>query len=209
MRALSLAIVTMQSFKTHALHSIIVSTSVAPWTPDTAVIGACLESIRACPALRQVPLYVVADAIPSEEEVMELPEVDAQKWAPQWRAKRGAYEGEYMPLLQQRLDDMATDTGGTVTLVKLPAFGHLVGTVRAGLEACGATDDDVVLLTQHDLKISDPASLSSDVPHLVEAISSRSSPVEYVLLNRDHNNAPRSTEWLCPEPAGLGKWASS
>ena len=189
---------------TSSLHSIIVSTSVAPWTPDVKVVARCLESLRACPTLAPVPLWVVADAIPSESEITKLPAVDAEKWAHQWREKRVAYERKYLPSLERLVQDLGKRPGcGSAKLIRLSEFGHLVGTVRAGFEACGAEKDDVILVTQHDLALADPFAFSASVPVLSSALRSRDSPVEYVLLNRDYNNAPRSRAWLSPSPVSL------
>ena len=55
-------------------------------------------------------------------------------------------------------------------------------------------------------KLSHPTSLSTHVRSIVDSLRSPDSPVEYVLLNRDHNDSPRAVSWLQPQadtPTGV------
>ena len=70
----------------HSVHSVIVSTSVARTTPSLDHLRACVSAVASHPALADVPLYVVADAIPTAAEAASLPSVDRDKWAPLWAA---------------------------------------------------------------------------------------------------------------------------
>jgi hypothetical protein len=184
---------------TSSLHSIIVSTSVGPYESprlQLATVQATIDSYSR--AFTGVPIIVAADAVPTEQEIQSLPPVDADKWASLWREKRDAYENEYLPALQSYLSQLPSPS----KLVCLDKFGHLIGTVRAGLDACGAGDDDVVLITQHDLQLAfEDTTIREDTPLIVESLSSGDSAAQYVLLNRDSNDAPRSAEWLCPQEA--------
>ena len=57
----------------------------------------------------------------------------------------------------------------------------------------------VVLVTQHDLVLADPALLDDRLPGIANALCKSSSNVKYILLNRDSNNAPRTVTWLQPQ----------
>ena len=80
-------------------------------------------------------------------------------------------------------------------LDRRPAFGHLAGSVAAGLEESGAEDDDVVLFTQHDLPLCKAPPLSE----ICAALRDATSPVDYVLLSRDADGAPRFRDWFFGE----------
>mmetsp|Transcript_24993 Transcript_24993/g.56250 ORF Transcript_24993/g.56250 Transcript_24993/m.56250 type:complete len:410 (+) Transcript_24993:100-1329(+) len=209
----------------HPVHSVIVSTSIAPWTPCVETVRVALESLIECESLAQTPIFVVADKVPDADEIASLPEVDALKWAELWASKGRAYEDEYLPQLEVWLESASAQRAAPCKLVKLEAFGHLVGTVRAGLDACGAGEDDVVLITQHDLALSkhgksstilDAALLSHsfgtrgrEPSALAKALADPADPVEYVLLNRDVNGSPRSIGWLAPTPTNFDGGPSS
>jgi len=186
-----------------SVHSIIISTSIADWTPSIAHLGACLRSIEECEALKGASILVVADCIPSAAEVAALPEVDAAKWAPLWHSKRASYD-EYLSLVEAQIEAL-----GRVRLVRLEQFGHLVGTVRRGIDESGASSDDVVLIMQHDLALASPSRLSQQVKAVTATLRDPQSPVQYVLLNRDCNDAPRSVSWLRPEPVVADETAAA
>ena len=120
------------------VHSIICSTSISDTAPSTANIKEALRSLRKCPRLLDTPLVVVADKVPTDEEMIRLAPVDRDKWAALWKAKRDDYE-LYLDALETWIPNLP---GGQARLVRLAEFGHLVGTVECGLACCGAEDND-------------------------------------------------------------------
>ena len=199
------AIVAISTTAALDVHSVIVSTSVSRTTPSLDHLRACVSAVASHPALADVPLYVVADAIPTAAEAASLPSVDRDKWAPLWAAKGAAYRDEYLPRVARLLDQ----THSRATLVELPAFGHLVGTVRAGLDACGAAGDDAVLFLQHDLALDASVVDARALRGCVAALRAPGARVDYVLLNRDDNAAPRANAWLSPlAPLGAAEAAA-
>lgn len=149
----------------HPLKLIVVTTSVTETAPCIGQISTCLDSLRPL----NCEIRVVADAIPDQEEIDSLADIDADKWRKVWGLRK-EYE-EYLERLESIVD-----------VVRAPSFGHLAGTVRLGLRDCA--DEDRVLVTQHDLR------LFGHIPF------DEMERFDYVLLNRDDPESPRSIAWL-------------
>ncbi|KAJ1456707.1 hypothetical protein M885DRAFT_517130 [Pelagophyceae sp. CCMP2097] len=165
-----------------ALSKVVIATSVSVAAPCTAQIEATIQSYLRLGA----PVEVVADAIPTAADAIGLDTIDAGKWEAQWRASAAAYE-----VYLDRLEALTFD--GRVTVRRAPAFGHLVGSVRLGLD--GMDGDDVVLVTQHDLVLG-PALDEGAVAAICASIVDAAHPARYVLLERDANSSPRSRRWF-------------
>ena len=167
------------------LRAVLVTTSIADWTPSLDPIRATLQSLECLDAAETL---VVADALPSEREAEALSPLDGDKWRQLYEEKAEAYD-TYLDDLQ-RLCDARPAT----TLLRQATFGHLVGSVRAGFDNLKCDADDVVLITQHDLALQ-RAPPVRDVCELL-----RQKDVDYVLLSRDADGAPRFVDWFYASP---------
>ena len=126
------------------LRAVLVTTSIADWTPCLDPIRATLQSLECLDAAETL---VVADALPSEREAEALSPLDGDKWRQLYEEKAEAYD--------TYLNDLQTlcDARPATTLLRQATFGHLVGSVRAGFNNLKCAADDVVLITQHDLAL--------------------------------------------------------
>ena len=123
---------------------VLVTTSIADWTPSLDPIRATLQSLECLDAAETL---VVADALPSEREAEALSPLDGDKWRQLYEEKAEAYD-TYLNDLQQ-----LCDARPATSLLRQASFGHLVGSVRAGFNNLKCAADDVVLITQHDLAL--------------------------------------------------------
>ena len=126
------------------LRAVLVTTSIADWTPSLDPIRATLQSLECLDAAETL---VVADALPSEREAEALSPLDGDKWRQLYVEKARAYD-TYLEKLQQ-----LCDARPSTKLLRQATFGHLVGSVRAGFASLECAADDVVLITQHDLAL--------------------------------------------------------
>lgn len=163
------------------LSGIVVTTSVSGWMPSTERLEASLGSLVGMAPV-MAPVKIVCDALPTFEEAETLKEIDAGKWRSHWKETTYA---EY----KRRVRKVAEAYKAEV--IEATTFGHLAGSVRLGLE--DYNDDDVVFITQHDLRIIDPGSLPVDT--ICDRIRDRG-PTRYVLLQRDAPDSPRSTQFF-------------
>jgi hypothetical protein len=172
------------------LRAVLVTTSIADWTPSLDPIRATLQSLECLDAAETL---VVADALPSEREAAALSPLDGDKWRQLYEEKAEAYD-TYLNDLQE-----LCDARSATSLIRQATFGHLVGSVRAGFNNLKCAADDVVLITQHDLALL-RAPPVADVCELL-----RKDDVDYVLLSRDADGAPRFVDWFYPSPQGFDK----
>ena len=126
------------------LRAVLVTTSIADWTPSLDPIRATLQSLECLDAAETL---VVADALPSEREAEALSPLDGDKWRQLYEEKAEAYD-TYLNDLQE-----LCDARPATSLIRQATFGHLVGSVRAGFNNLKCAADDVVLITQHDLAL--------------------------------------------------------
>ncbi len=168
------------------LRAVLVTTSIADWTPSLDPIRATLQSLECLDAAETL---VVADALPSEREAEALSPLDGDKWRQLYEEKADAYD-TYLNDLQQ-----LCDARPATRLLRQATFGHLVGSVRAGFASLECDADDVVLITQHDLALL-RAPPVEDVCELLR----EDDDVDYVLLSRDADGAPRFVDWFYASP---------
>ena len=126
------------------LRAVLVTTSIADWTPSLDPIRATLQSLECLDAAETI---VVADALPTTNEAEALSPLDGDKWRELYVEKAQAYD-TYLNGLQQ-----LCDARPATSLIRQATFGHLVGSVRAGFASLECAADDVVLITQHDLAL--------------------------------------------------------
>ena len=126
------------------LRAVLVTTSIADWTPSLDPIRATLQSLECLDAAETI---VVADALPTTNEAEALSPLDGDKWRQLYEEKAEAYD-TYLNDLQQ-----LCDARPATRLLRQATFGHLVGSVRAGFNNLKCAADDVVLITQHDLAL--------------------------------------------------------
>ena len=167
------------------LRAVLVTTSIADWTPSLDPIRATLQSLECLDAAETL---VVADALPSEREAAALSPLDGDKWRQLYVEKAKAYDA-YLNGLQQ-----LCDARPATRLLRQATFGHLVGSVRAGFNNLKCAADDVVLITQHDLALL----RAPPVRDVCELLSE--DDVDYVLLSRDADGAPRFVDWFYASP---------
>ena len=167
------------------LRAVLVTTSIADWTPSLDPIRATLQSLECLDAAETL---VVADALPSEREAEALSPLDGDKWRQLYEEKAEAYD-TYLHDLQE-----LCDARPATTLLRQATFGHLVGSVRAGFNTLKCDADDVVLITQHDLALS----RAPPVEDVCELLGE--DDVDYVLLSRDADGAPRFVDWFYASP---------
>lgn len=173
----------------HLISRVIVATSVAPWTPDLTPLRVTLESLARLDAAETV---VVADALPAPGEAETLDDLDGGKWRDAWAGQRDAYDA-YLAAAET-----LCAARPRTTLDRRPSFGHLAGSVRAGLD--GLADDAVVFVTQHDLRLC----AAPPAARVAAALRDRESPVDYVLLDRDADGSPRFAHWFGDAPRADG-----
>jgi len=173
----------------HLISRVIVATSVAPWTPDLTPLRVTLESLARLDAAETV---VVADALPAPGEAETLDDLDGGKWRDAWAGQRDAYDA-YL----EKAAALCAARPRT-TLDRRPSFGHLAGSVRAGLD--GLADDAVVFVTQHDLRLC----AAPPAARVAAALRDKESPVDYVLLDRDADGSPRFAHWFGDAPRADG-----
>ena len=167
------------------LRAVLVTTSIADWTPSLDPIRATLQSLECLDATETL---VVADALPSEREAEALSPLDGDKWRQLYEEKAEAYD-TYLNGLQE-----LCDARPATTLLRQATFGHLVGSVRAGFNNLKCAADDVVLITQHDLALL----RAPPVRDVCELLGE--DDVDYVLLSRDADGAPRFVDWFYASP---------
>ena len=102
------------------LRAVLVTTSIADWTPSLDPIRATLQSLECLDAAETL---VVADAaLPSEREAEALSPLDGDKWRQLYEEKAEAYD-TYLNGLQELCGRARPAT----TLLRQATFGHLVG----------------------------------------------------------------------------------
>ena len=176
--------------------TVVVSTSVADFTPSVDPILKTLQSIQDNLALHWCEKYVVFDKVPLPDEIAAMQRdrdiydngVRGYKWSRMWGDKAEAYKifGDELVYLKQRMHPALHK----VNLVFLEEFGHLFGTVNAAFTLLSSP---YVFVTQHDLEVTS-AFKPSDVQLLLSAL--RKGVANYVLLNRDCNSSPRTARYF-------------
>ena len=130
-------------FDAHAVVAnltIIISTSVGDFTPDTAPVIATLASLQDNVVLHWCRKLLVFDKVPSQNEIRDMRKdpgayeniVKGDKWAKLWIEKHQAYL-EYCTTLRMMKKENHPALFN-VELIFLQEFGHLFGTVRKAFE---------------------------------------------------------------------------
>jgi len=147
-------------------------------------------------ALRWCRKLLVFDEVPTPEEIEHMKMdrrfwedvVRGPKWERMWNEKREAY-AEYRKAVIKMIEKEHV-AFHRVQAVVLDRFGHLYGTLRAGLSI---VTTPYVLITQHDLKLV-PRFVAADVQRTLEVM--RRGEANYIVLNRDMNNLKRTSTYF-------------
>lgn len=184
--------------------TVIVSTSPAEHHCLPATMLHILRSLQANVVLAGCRKVIVFDALPSAGEARWAEESGALaesggRWVPRETASLAERYEAYCCALEEAQDSGDPAMSG-VELLRLPEWGHLVGTVRYALDRINTP---FVLLHQHDLLLSRNFSATHAIA-ILRALARRSA--NYVILNRDVNLASRSTAYFQVAPHQPDAW---
>jgi hypothetical protein len=169
---------TQQTPQAHEL-TMIISTSASRFGAHEQMEQLCLvlDSLQQlAPDCRKV---LVFDALPKPGEVGHLPEADREKWQEAW-TRANAYR-EYCAMLWT-----TPDRWKGLSMRRIQAFGHLIGTVR---EALAVVTTPWAFITQHDL-VTDAAIVGHEWLGIREALATGAA--NYIQCGRDSHASFRS-----------------